>query len=185
MSTSEVYCASPSISQKHRIQRQRLSFHSMPELCIEESPVVNMDPGDAFITDTKILVEACIQAALKGSVYNYGGLSSGLKDMVRCIVEMGRSNRDSFEEMCDQLELSTSNVYMSVHRVLSSIFDDGIVNWGRTVALLAFGGHLANFCSRNRLGEVVDSIAPWIAVFISSFMNLKGWVLEHGGWVSG
>ena len=187
MATPEVLCAPPSSIQKRYTQSPRVPFPSRPELRelkrSKESPVVT-DPADAFITDTKILVEACVQAALEGSLYNYGALSNGFKDIVHCAIDIGRSNYETFEEMCVQLELTSSNVYMSVHRVLSGIFDDGLVNWGRIVTLLAFGGHLADYCMRNRLEEVADSIVPWVVVFIASFVSLKGWILERGGWVS-
>lgn len=162
MATPEVLCVPPLNSQKHYKGSQLLAFPYSPELRVQESSVA-MDPADTFIAETKILVEASVHAALKGAVYNYGGLSSGFKDMVHCVIDARRSNYDSFEEMCDQLELTSSNVYMSAHKVFANIFDDGI-NWGRIVALLAFGGHLADYCVRNRLGDVADSITPWVVL---------------------
>lgn len=136
--------------------------------------------NDAFGFETNSLVDACIQTALRGS-HNVS-LSSELQEIVRCVMDLERDNYESFEDMCVQLELSTASVYLSVEHVCAGIFDDNVINWGRVLTLLAFGGHLSRYCLLNRLGQVSDSLVQWILVFIS--LRLKGWILDHGGWVS-
>ena len=55
------------------------------------------------------------------------------------------------EEMINRLNLESNTVYPSFVAVCKEIFKDGI-NWGRIVALFAFGGRLAVYCAEH--GEV-------------------------------
>jgi len=65
-------------------------------------------------------------------------------------------------------------------QVADEVFRDG-VNWGRIVAIFAFGAKLAQYCMGNGLQQDVDEIVEWVGNYISS---LSEWICAHGGWVS-
>ena len=65
---------------------------------------------------------------------------------------------------------------------LHSLFSDGIINWGRVVALLAFSGSVAAQCVEKEMPFLVDSVIDWTTTYIST--NLASWIHDNGGWVS-
>ena len=137
---------------------------------------------DSFAQDTRILVDASIQSALRGQVAVPEALDRRLRPIVRAVFEAGRNNREAFELMCGHLDLDTASVYVSVQSILGSIFADDKINVGRIISLLAFGGHLADYCKRNLQLEVVTGLSSWMASFFS--VRLETWIVQNGGWVS-
>lgn len=80
--------------------------------------------------------------------------------------------------MCGRLNILTGSAHTKFVQVADEVFRDG-VNWGRIVAIFAFGAKLAQYCFRNRLEKEADDIADWVGNYISS---LSGWIRSNGGW---
>ena len=137
--------------------------------------------SDSFVLETGIVVDACIQSAIRGQKASAEPLTGSHEVVLHCTEEIRRRNRENFEEMCSVLELSTSSIYRSVQQIFRAMFEDNTINWGRILSLLAFGGHLAQYCSKNRMGEVTESLTAWTSAFI--YTRLQAWIVEHGGWV--
>ena len=51
----------------------------------------------------------------------------------------------AFDDMINQLHITTDTAYQTFRTIVNEIFGDG-VNWGRVVALFGFGGKLAVRC---------------------------------------
>jgi len=88
---------------------------------------------------------------------------------------------EEFDDMVDQLSITADMAYPTFMAVAQELFIDGI-NWGRVVALIAFGGAIAIECINKDMEHLVDSIHDWVSTYISN--NLEQWILTHGGWVS-
>lgn len=82
--------------------------------------------------------------------------------------------------MCGRLNVLTGSAHTKFVQVADEVFRDG-VNWGRIVAIFAFGAKLAQYCMGNGLERDVDEIIDWVGNYISS---LSGWIHTNGGWVS-
>ena len=82
--------------------------------------------------------------------------------------------------MCNRLNVVSGSAQSKFVQVADEVFRDG-VNWGRIVAIFAFGAKLAQYCIRNGLQEDVDEIILWVGNYISS---LSPWIHSQGGWVS-
>lgn len=82
--------------------------------------------------------------------------------------------------MCGRLNVLSGSAHTKFVQVADEVFRDG-VNWGRIVAIFAFGAKLAQYCMGNGLQQDVDEIIHWVGNYISS---LSEWISSHGGWVS-
>ena len=85
------------------------------------------------------------------------------------------------DHLCHKLNISRSTVYATFAEIASEVFSDG-VNWGRIVALYAFGGKLALYCERNDMKDLVDSVTDWTGTYVGRHSE---WIESNGGWVSG
>lgn len=82
--------------------------------------------------------------------------------------------------LCNKLNISRSTAYKTFEEIAGEVFADG-VNWGRIVALYAFGGKLAVYCDQHNMQDLVDLVTVWVGKFIGS---LSDWIEKEGGWVS-
>ena len=144
-------------------------------------PGLNSSELDDFTLDTGTLVDLVLQTAINGRQLTGTPISNNHQVILHGVEEIRRNNRAEFESMCSRLEFSSANIYLRVQQIFEGIFDDNNINWGRIGVLLAFGGHLAQHCLMNSMGEVVESLTPWMVAFICT--RLREWILEHGGWV--
>lgn len=80
--------------------------------------------------------------------------------------------------MCSRLNVLNGSAHTKFVQVADEVFRDG-VNWGRIVAIFAFGAKLAQYCMGNGLQQDVDEIIDWVGNYISS---LSEWICTHGGW---
>jgi len=88
----------------------------------------------------------------------------------------------AFRETCGEIFITPNNAQAMFLTSLQSLFSDGIVNWGRIVALLAFSGSLAAQCIEKEMPFLVNQVVDWTAAYIST--HLASWINENGGWVS-
>jgi hypothetical protein len=122
-------------------------------------------------------------------------------DRVRLAMRtMGESFEMTYARILDsmiaQLHIDHTTVYPAFVALSKELFRDA-VNWGRIVALFAFGGKLAVHCARNGMptqhartththiagmSERVINIAQWVQIFVST--ELRPWIDANGGWVS-
>lgn len=74
----------------------------------------------------------------------------------------------------------------SVSSVLSGVFSDGVISWGRIASVLALGAvvceRLKQECVKEKAEEKVDIVASKISCFIST--ELHHWFISNNGWVS-
>jgi len=88
----------------------------------------------------------------------------------------------TFRETIGEIFVTPSDAQTSFLASLRSLFSDGIVNWGRVVALFAFSGSLAAYCVEREMPFLVNQVIDWTTAYIST--NLASWIHDNGGWVS-
>lgn len=85
-----------------------------------------------------------------------------------------------FSDMVQQLHITPDIAYPTFNAVAQELFIDGI-NWGRVVALFAFGGAIAIECYEKNMSHLVDSIYDWVSTYVQT--HLEQWISSQGGWV--
>jgi len=88
-----------------------------------------------------------------------------------------------FRESCGEIFITPNNAQTLFLASLQSLFSDGIINWGRVVALFAFSGSLAAQCVEKEMPFLVDQVTNWTTAYIAN-TNLASWIYDNGGWVS-
>jgi len=88
----------------------------------------------------------------------------------------------AFRETCGEIFVTPSDAQMSFLASVRSLFSDGVVNWGRIVALLSFSGSLAAYCIEKEMPFLVNQVIDWTTAYINT--NLASWIHDNGGWVS-
>ncbi|PFX17402.1 apoptosis regulator R1-like [Stylophora pistillata] len=86
---------------------------------------------------------------------------------------------DLFESVCTKLDITPASAHRTFVCVAKEIFQEE-TNWGRIVALYAFGGVVAHHFVETQRPEMVQKIVEWTATFIAE--NLLTWIKENGGW---
>lgn len=82
--------------------------------------------------------------------------------------------------MCNRLNVVNGSAQVKFVQVADEVFRDGI-NWGRIVAIFAFGAKMAQYCVTHGLQQEVEEIIVWVGNYISCLSN---WIHSNGGWVS-
>ncbi len=105
------------------------------------------------------------------------------KTLRRVGVELETNNKNIFNNMCEQLGITSNTAYPTFQGIADEIFETG-KNWGRVVAFVCFGGTLAVHCAnRDDLGlDYVDNIVNWVSRYMQ--VNLDSWLTAHDSWVS-
>lgn len=85
-----------------------------------------------------------------------------------------------FSDMVQQLHITPVVAYPTFNTVAQELFSDGI-NWGRIVALFAFGGAIVIECFQKEMSHLVDSIYDWVSTYVQN--HLEQWITSQGGWV--
>jgi len=67
--------------------------------------------------------------------------------------------------------------------IVSRLFKDGKVNWGRIITLLCFGYRLAVTVLERGCNSFFSDIITFLIRFVISEKIAK-WIAEQGGWVS-
>ncbi|KAK3103484.1 hypothetical protein FSP39_019575 [Pinctada imbricata] len=84
-----------------------------------------------------------------------------------------------FQDLVEQLHITQNTAYSMFKSIVEELFSGGI-NWGRIVALFAFGGSLAVRCVETGMPNLVESVVEWITIYIEQ--HLQTWIIQHGGW---
>ena len=111
-------------------------------------------------------------------------LTEVCKTLRRVCQELETNNRDLFNGMCEQLNITPNTAYPTFQGIADEIFQTG-KNWGRIVAFICFGAQLAVYCAsrEEELGPLfVDNVVNWISRYMNT--NLDSWLTAHESWVS-
>jgi hypothetical protein len=104
------------------------------------------------------------------------------KTMRRTVAEISERHNILFGSMVNKLQITEANAQLTFTSVFEEIFIDGQVNWGRVVAVYAFGSRLGDYSVKNGMSpEFVDKIAGFVGDYVAS--KLGHWIDENGGWV--
>lgn len=87
----------------------------------------------------------------------------------------------AFSGLSSQLDITPDTAYQSFKSVMDEVFKDG-VNWGRVVALFAFGGVLCVECAEKNMSDLVPRIADWMTTYLDE--HITPWIESEGGWDS-
>ncbi len=101
--------------------------------------------------------------------------------MRKTVTFMTNSNRDMFNEFLKVVKLDDIKGFSTLSRIADELFRDGVNNWGRVVALYAFGGYVATY-TEDKDGKLAEMIGDFLGFYVST--HLSEWIDEHGGWVS-
>ena len=120
------------------------------------------------------------------------------KTIRRTVKEMSDRHDIVYNGMVNRLRPDENNTFQIFVIVSDEIFADGQVNWGRIVAVYAFGARLAKYYTDNNIIESERIIGvnndpasshsmsyqKKIASFVGKYVanKLGKWVLDHGGW---
>ncbi|KAM7032728.1 bcl-2 homologous antagonist/killer isoform 2-T2 [Acridotheres tristis] len=85
-----------------------------------------------------------------------------------------------FRTMLAGLQLTPDNAYKHFKEIASSLFDSGI-NWGRVIALLAFGYRMAIHVWQSGVGGFLRRIARYLGEFMLQ-NSIASWIAQQGGW---
>ncbi|XP_039551810.1 bcl-2 homologous antagonist/killer isoform X2 [Passer montanus] len=85
-----------------------------------------------------------------------------------------------FRTMLESLQPSRDNAYEHFTKIASSLFESGI-NWGRVIALLAFGYRLAMHVWQRGGGGFLRRIARYVGDFMLQ-NRIARWIAQQGGW---
>ena len=102
-------------------------------------------------------------------------------EKVRILVDEILETYPHIVQMCDGLNVIEVGDTIQVQRVLEEVFSDGVVNWGRVLTAVAFGGILSLQCEERKIEGCLDAIPNHVTVFV--VQRLGGWIVENGGWV--
>ncbi|XP_039941819.1 bcl-2 homologous antagonist/killer [Hirundo rustica] len=85
-----------------------------------------------------------------------------------------------FHAMLQSLKLTPENAYEHFTKIASSLFESGI-NWGRVIALLAFGYRMAMHVWESGVGSFLRRIARYLGDFMLH-NHIAQWIAQQGGW---
>ncbi|XP_074384234.1 bcl-2 homologous antagonist/killer [Zonotrichia albicollis] len=85
-----------------------------------------------------------------------------------------------FRTMLESLQPTRHNAYETFTNIASSLFESGI-NWGRVIALLAFGYRLAMHVWQHGVSGFLRRIARYVGEFMLQH-RIARWIAQQGGW---
>lgn len=89
---------------------------------------------------------------------------------------------NTFSEMIQKLNVTEDTAAETFTTIMDEIFTDGVVNWGRVVALFGFTGRFVVYCWEHNMQNMVDNIVELVTSYVDT--NLRDWMQEHNQWVS-
>ncbi|XP_028406837.1 apoptosis regulator BAX-like [Dendronephthya gigantea] len=100
----------------------------------------------------------------------------------RIAAEVEATHGDLFVNMLRTLDCQTDNYSEVYSKIVESMFEDHVINWGRIAVLFTFSGHLALYCKQHGLQEESDLVPLWLTSFVNK--RLLKWIQNIGGWDS-
>ena len=84
-------------------------------------------------------------------------------------------------ELTTRLDVKQRDQLRLINDIVSSMFEDQIVSWGRIVTLYAFCGYLARYCQEKLTLNCADEVAVILSDIVINRLGL--WIMVSGGWV--
>ena len=103
-----------------------------------------------------------------------------ISNAMRQLVDRVIKTHPSISEITERHTVMLGKENPDVKSVAYQMFEDGVINWGRVITLLAFGELLSHHCERRKILGCVEAISNAIAIFI--FDKLALWIIDNGGW---
>lgn len=102
------------------------------------------------------------------------------KTMRRAVHELSKKYDDIFKKFIQDLSINELNGFQTLANVADELFREGPINWGRIVALYAFGGYVARYSVSPNDIDVINMIGEFLGFYVSK--KLGDWIRENGGW---
>ena len=100
---------------------------------------------------------------------------------MRSIVDDALGEYPSFEDISKRVKIENDAHIIRVKWVAEEIFADGMVNSGRIITLLVFGGLVARYCKERKILDSTEKIINMISTVLIEKLGL--WIVQQGGWV--
>ncbi|KAK3558579.1 hypothetical protein QTP86_021689 [Hemibagrus guttatus] len=101
----------------------------------------------------------------------------------RVVEKLLCNHRIAYNGMVQRL-FEQANGLDSVSSVLSGVFSDGVISWGRIASVLALGAVVCEWlkqeCVKEKAEECVEIVASKISSYIST--ELQHWFINNNGW---
>ena len=171
-------------------------LNDIPKVIEESTQTVSSSPLDKVRREAEIMAEdVVLNMADKNSKRPPNRFCKTLR---RTVKEMSDRHDMVFNGMVNRLRPAENDTFQKFVIVADKIFADGQVNWGRIVAVYAFGARLAKYYTDNNIieSEIIIGVnnepasshlmsyQKKIAFFVGKYVanKLGKWVLDHGGW---
>ena len=143
----------------------------------QNSPSLHDDPR--LFEETLSIVQFVIHSILGRNV---DGVASPVRKRAHELTSEILAQHDVYNNVCENLNLTSTNLEENFCGVAETVFEDGIINWGRLIALLGFSVKIAEYVSVKGFGNHDDRVAELTTHFIVNRMG--AWIRSKGGWVS-
>ena len=101
---------------------------------------------------------------------------------MRHMVDIALQDRLSLMmDLTTRLDVKQRDQLRLINDIVSNMFEDQIVSWGRIVTLYAFCGYLARYCQETLTLNCADEIAVILSDIVINRLGL--WIVVSGGWV--
>eukprot|EP00112_Aurelia_sp_Birch-Aquarium-sp1_P015635 Seg3488.1 transcript_id=Seg3488.1/GoldUCD/mRNA.D3Y31 product="Apoptosis regulator BAX" protein_id=Seg3488.1/GoldUCD/D3Y31 len=103
-------------------------------------------------------------------------------DTARCLRQIGDDlvNNVELNTLLDNVTITKDTAFETFASIAAQIFSDGVINWGRVVALFYFGYKMVIKVLFD--GGLLKTVIKWILRFISE--RLVQWIAQAGGWAA-
>lgn len=156
---------------------------------VKEVAVLAMGaPDSTAASDIQLLTRTYFQYAsdrqLSGLMWDrLVPLRLGREDMARVFTAIDNlvdNRRERFWQMCEELNLTLSNVHSAYHSVIGNIFRDG-TTWARIMTAVAYTYVLSQYCRSvsGGLEEVAEVLPERLSMMLSQ-PAVSGWVRANG-----
>ena len=77
---------------------------------------------------------------------------------------------------------SNENIETFFNNILTDMFSDNIINWGRILMVFVFGARIAVLCKDRNRTDLIDQVIRSVDNFVKT--DILEWIDIKGGWVS-
>lgn len=110
---------------------------------------------------------------------NPSPVAKRVRELTNDIIE----KHDVYNTLCVNLGFTPENLQECFNDVAANIFEDGLINWGRLVALLGFSVKVTEYFRSKGFGNTYDNVVVELTTrFIVT--HTGPWIESRGGWVS-
>ena len=142
------------------------------------------EPSGRVSVYTKKVTRELVEYTVNYFAQNSGAkpTSTHAETLKRTMDEVSTRHKLVFSNMAQKLEISKDNLEDVFINVVAEMFTDNQLNWGRIVTIYAFGGHIARYCKRSGMVELLPRLIKVLSDYITR--RFGPWIDHKGGWVS-